>query len=131
MRKIIGTINGDYFTSVTIDVYDTITNTHVGTLPNAGTTFSVDVDTVNPCLVTLTPDIGIGWIANQTWGLGDKCFPTTTVPYYYECVGAGLGGKIEPVFTDNTFVRFYDNQAIWRLVQRIPTPKVRYPVTPQ
>ena len=130
MRKITGTISGDYLVGVNIEVYDSITKTLAGSLQNAGSPFEVDVDTENPCTVILTPDIGIMWKPNQFWVLGAKCFPSSTVPFYYECVGSGQGGQIEPLFTGNTFSRVFDNDAIWRLVQRIPVPKIRYPVAP-
>lgn len=131
MRKIVGTVSGTYEVNLNIEVFDSVTKIHVGTALNVDSNFEVLVDTENTCYVILQPDVGKMWIPNETWSLGDKCYPSTNVPYFYECIGSGQGGRIEPVFDSTPLGRFYDKKVIWRLVQRIPTPLIRFPVTPE
>jgi len=95
-----------------------------------GTSYSLEVNTLEPVLVTMLPDYGTQWTTSTAYALTDKVFPTdpTTSPYYYECTTAGTSDASEPTWPTSGTVN--DNTVVWTYVEQMVQPITHGPLIP-
>jgi hypothetical protein len=92
--------------------------------------YTLELQTLEPVLVTMLPDYGTQWAASTAYALNDKVFPTdpATSPYYYECTTAGTSDASEPTWPTSGTVN--DGTAVWTYVEQMVQPITHGPLIP-
>lgn len=92
--------------------------------------YTIELQTLEPVLVTMLPDYGTRWAASTAYALNDKVFPSdpATSPYYYECTTAGTSDASEPTWPTSGTVN--DGTAVWTYVEQMVQPITHGPLIP-
>jgi hypothetical protein len=102
----------------------------VGDATITSSPYTLELQTLEPVLVTMLPDYGTRWAASTAYALNDKVFPSdpATSPYYYECTTAGTSDASEPTWPTSGTVN--DGTAVWTYVEQMVQPITHGPLIP-
>jgi hypothetical protein len=131
--RIRGTVTGHYGCDVLIRAHLLETGAMVAeTVVNTGV-YALGVPDGSPCYIALLPLMGCAWLPGRGQYIGDKVYPNNPagLPYYFQCVGAGITGTHEPALTADPLVSIQDGSCVWERVERIPTPIINSPILPE
>ena len=99
-----------------------------------GDTFELEIVASRkfPHIVTVSPMIGDIWTKLTTFNFDDLIYPTDPVtnPYYFKCIIGGIGGELEPIWTDTIGDQVVDGGVTWELIEGLIQPITHYPVMP-